>query len=91
MSTVVIDIPNQPQKRYEIDLAGEADAFVHEVEKLVTKFAPSSKSAKNGSKRLTPKLREARNYLKSISRRAESKAALAEADEIRKSWIRKNA
>lgn len=84
MGTIVIDIPDQPQKRYEIDLAGEADAFVREVEKLVTKFESSSKSPKNGSKRLSPKLREARDYLKSISRRAESKAALAEADEIRK-------
>lgn len=91
MSTIVIEIPNLPSRRFEIDLAKESEEFVEEFTRFVTKLEARAVTVKkNGSKRPSPNIKRARQYLDVLSRRPESWAALAEADKIRKDWIRKN-
>lgn len=90
MSTIVIETTD-PSRRFEIDLAKEPKEFVEEFRKIVSKLeARSATVKKNGAKRLSPKLKRASKYIESISNQPKSKAALAEADEIRKDWVRKN-
>jgi len=90
MSTIIIETTDHPSRRFEIDLANEPKEFVEEFRKFVSKLEARSKSVKkNDTKQLSPKLKRASAYIDSISNRPESQAALAEADLIRKSWIRK--
>lgn len=97
MSTIVIETTDHTSRRFEIDLANEPKEFVEEFRKFLSKLeARSTTLKKNGTKRhspklkLSPKLKRASAYIDSIANNPESKAALAEADAIRKSWIRKN-
>jgi hypothetical protein len=91
MSTIVIETRDDSSRRFEIDLANEPEEFVLEFRNFVSKLEAKSKPVrKNGTKRLSAKLRRASAYIDSIADRPESKAALAEADAIRKSWIRKH-
>ena len=84
MSTIIIET-TEPPRRFEIDLANEPQEFVDEFQKLVLKLEIKSKAVKkNGTKRLSPKLKRASKYIDSIVDRPKSKAALARADEIRK-------
>lgn len=91
MSTIVIEMPDSSSRRFEIDLANEPKELVEEFCKFVKKLeARAGKSKKNGLKSLSPKLKRASEYLDTLADRPASKASLAEADEIRKDWIRKN-
>ena len=84
MSTIVIKTMDHTSRRFEIDLANEPKDFVEEFRKFVSKLeARSSTVKKNGTKRLSPKLKRASAYIDSIANKPESKAALAEADAIR--------
>ncbi len=90
MSTIIFEITD-PSRRFVIDLANEPHEFVETVRKFVSKLETRSGAVKkNGAKGLNPKLKRASKYIDSIANRPESKAALAEADGIRESWIRKN-
>ena len=91
MGTIVIETADRSSRRYDIDLANESKEFVAEFNKFVAKLEAKGKTGKkNGSKRLNSKLKRASAYIDSILSRPESKAALAEADEIRGRWLRKN-
>ncbi len=92
MGTIVIETTDHSSKRFDIDLANESEEFVAEFKNFVTKLETKAGTGKkNGSKRLSSKLKRASAYIDTISTRPESKAALAEADEIRGGWLRKNA
>ena len=83
MSTIIIEI-TEPSRRFEIDLANEPQELVDQFRRFVSKLEIRSKTVKiNGAKRLSPKLKRASKYIDSIANRPESKAALAEADDIR--------
>lgn len=90
MNTIIIETPGHSAQRYEIDLAAESKEFVDEFKSFVSKLeAKSKRTKKERTKRLSPKMKQASAYIDKISHRPESKAALAEADAIRKDWIRK--
>ena len=89
MSTIVIET-TEPSRRFEIDLDKEPREFVLELKQFVSRLESRTKPKRNGTEReLTEQMKRASEYLDSTAERAESKAALAEADELRRGWIRK--
>lgn len=89
MSTIVIET-TEPSRRFEIDLEKEPREFVLELREFVSKLESRSKPKRNGTRReLSEEMRRASAYIDSIADRPQSKAALAEADELRRGLLRK--
>ena len=90
MSTIVIKTEDNSLERFEVDLANEPKELAEEFRKFISKLrSKSSVGNRRPSKKLSPKLQKASEYLDSLSQIPESLETLKEADEIRKSWIRK--
>lgn len=85
MSTITIETGGSTSKRYVIDLSKESKELVREIRKLVE----ARSKAPGLFDEPTAKLKRAAAYIDEISDRPESRSALAEADAMRKSWIRK--
>lgn len=91
MSTIVIKTEDNPFETFEVDLANEPKEIKEEFRSFISKLKTRPNVAERRiRKKLSPKLMRASAYIDSIANNPESKAALAEADAIRKNWIRKN-